>query len=91
MSAYYMDDVIIVHGAARGADSLAALWALERGVHAAAVPARWETYDKSAGRLRNSAMLALRPDMVIAFPGGIGTADMKRRARQAGIAVHEIN
>jgi hypothetical protein len=31
-----------------------------------------------------------RPDLVVAFPGGRGTADMVRRARAAGISVIEI-
>lgn len=31
-----------------------------------------------------------KPDLVIAFPGGRGTADMVRRARAAGIEVREI-
>ena len=31
-----------------------------------------------------------RPDFVVAFPGGRGTADMCRRAREAGLEVVEI-
>jgi len=30
-----------------------------------------------------------RPDIVLAFPGGTGTADMMRRARAAGVRVVE--
>ena len=29
----------------------------------------------------------LKPDLVLAFPGGRGTADMVRRAKEAGIRV----
>ena len=32
-----------------------------------------------------------KPDLVIAFPGGKGTADMARRAREAGIEVIEVS
>jgi predicted Rossmann-fold nucleotide-binding protein len=32
-------------------------------------------------------MLMQRPDAVIAFPGGVGTADMIRKARVAGVPV----
>jgi predicted Rossmann-fold nucleotide-binding protein len=32
-------------------------------------------------------MLLLRPDVVIAFPGGAGTADMVRAATAAGVKV----
>jgi hypothetical protein len=35
-------------------------------------------------------MLSEKPDIVIAFPGGRGTAMMKRLARKAGIRVIEI-
>ena len=40
--------------------------------------------------MRNRSMLALNPDLVLAFPGGIGTANMVRIAREAGILVTEI-
>jgi predicted Rossmann-fold nucleotide-binding protein len=30
------------------------------------------------------------PEAVIAFPGGAGTANMIKRAREAGIDVHEV-
>jgi len=35
-------------------------------------------------------MLEWGPDLVIAFPGGRGTADMVRQARIAGVKVIEI-
>jgi ABC-type branched-subunit amino acid transport system substrate-binding protein len=31
-----------------------------------------------------------KPDAVVAFPGGRGTADMVRQARAAGIEVREV-
>lgn len=83
-----LEDVrLVIHGAARGADLLGKAWALERGVHFAGVPALWEHYDKAAGFKRNAAMLLLQPDMVVAFPGGRGTADMIRQANAAGVPV----
>lgn len=46
------------------------------------------TYCPAAGARRNARMLAEgRPDLVVSFPGGAGTADMVRRARRAGVAV----
>lgn len=48
-------------------------------------------YNAAAGRQRNQKMLDEgRPDLVIAFPGGRGTADMVGRARRAGMEVREI-
>ena len=41
-----------------------------------------------AGHKRNQLMLETeKPDLVIAFPGTGGTADMMRRARRAGVKV----
>ncbi len=73
----------LIHGAARGADTLAADWALERDVHCNAYPADWERNGKAAGPIRNRKMLEEgKPHMVIAFPGGKGTSNM---IQQAGI------
>jgi hypothetical protein len=50
-------------------------------------------YDATAGIRRNQGMLDAHPDieLVLAFPGERGTADMCRRARQKGIAIqHEV-
>jgi hypothetical protein len=81
----------LVHGAASGADSHAAAWAAKVGIEVAAYPADWRQYGKAAGPIRNRKMLAVeRPDLVIAFPGGPGTADMVRQAKAAGIRVVEI-
>ena len=73
----------VIHGAASGADTLANLWAFERGVQPVACPALWDYHGKPAGAKRNRAMLLLRPDLVIAFPGGKGTNDMVAAARDA--------
>ena len=79
---------LIIHGAARGADKLAAEWAGARGIQSQAFPALWHVHGKAAGYIRNQHMLdAGKPDGVAAFPGGRGTADMIDRAQIAGIAV----
>ena len=87
-------DFVVVHGAARGADSLAARWvkamqdAGYENVYEEPFPADWKRYGKAAGPIRNKQMLTeARPDLVLAFPGGRGTADMVRQARQAGVEV----
>jgi hypothetical protein len=80
----------VVTGGARGADALAATWARDYGVSLAEYPADWRTHRRAAGPIRNAAMLAAEsPDLVIAFPGGRGTADMVAKARAAGVAVWE--
>lgn len=45
-------------------------------------------YNAAAGGIRNQRMLDEgKPHLVVAFPGGSGTADMVRRALKAGVAV----
>lgn len=81
---------VIIHGNAPGADSLAAEWARRSRVPVEAYPADWRR-GKGAGPERNARMLAEgKPDLVVAFPGGRGTADMVRRARAAGVRVVEV-
>jgi len=80
----------LIHGAARGADSLAAAWARSRGIPALAFPADWATRGKAAGFRRNEAMLREgRPELVVAFPGGKGTAHMVSLAKAAGVPVRQ--
>src|SRR5438132_11768271 len=67
----------LIHGAARGADSLAAAWARSRGIPTLPFPADWKNDGKAAGFVRNAKMVRDgRPDLVVAFPGGKGTAHM---------------
>ncbi len=83
--------VRLIHGAARGADSLAAAWASARGIAATAYPAKWDIHGRSAGYVRNKQMLDEgQPHLVVAFPGGAGTAMMIRIARSAGVTVKEV-
>lgn len=84
---------VIVHGAARGADSLAALAATQLGFEVEAHPVtkeEWKTLGKKAGVLRNQDMLETGVDLVIAFPGGRGTYDMIERSYKAGVPVIRI-
>ena len=77
----------LIHGDANGADRLAGEWGAVRGVTVEAHPADWKKHGRSAGPIRNQKMLEEKPDLVVAFPGGRGTADMVRRAKQAGLEV----
>jgi len=82
----------VIQGSARGADLLGKMWALSRRVPCYAFPADWERYGKSAGPIRNQQMLDEgKPDLVIAFPGGRGTADMVRRSKSRGVRVIQIS
>lgn len=71
---------VLIHGAARGADSIAGWWADEMGIPTEEYPISkqdWNTHGKRAGYLRNKQMYDEgRPDLVMAFPGGNGTQNM---------------
>jgi hypothetical protein len=83
--------VEICHGGARGADFLAGEWAKARGVPCTVFYAKWDTYGKRAGPIRNQQMLdEFKPDLTVAFPGGSGTADMVRRSRNFKTPVVEV-
>lgn len=83
---------LVIEGGARGADRLAGEWADWTHTPHLIYRADWGAEGKAAGILRNQRMLDHgRPDMVLAFPGGRGTADMIRRARAAGVPIqHEV-
>ena len=81
----------IIHGGARGADRLAGEYARQRGIPCREYPAQWNRYGKSAGYRRNEQMLREgHPDLVVAFPGGRGTAHMINTAREQGYPVEVI-
>ena len=82
---------LLVEGGARGADRLARQWAIDSGVPFRTFEADWVRHGKAAGSKRNGVMLSVsRPDIVVAFPGGTGTADMVRRALRAGVHVWPV-
>ena len=80
----------VVHGAARGADTLANDWAERLALDIISMPADWDKYGRSAGHIRNAAMLIHKPSLVVAFPGGRGTASMVQKARAANVDVAKI-
>lgn len=83
--------IYIIHGNAIGADFLARVWCNLWGFKELRYPADWRKHGKAAGAIRNQQMLDEgQPDIVVAFPGGTGTADMVRRAKKIGVEVLEI-
>lgn len=81
----------IIHGGAPGADRFADSWTRRRGVQAVSCDANWSAYGAAAGPIRNKLMLALEPHLVVAFPGGSGTASMVKIAEAAGVPVKVIS
>lgn len=84
-------DILIITGMARGADIAGYDWAVANRAQIAEFPADWGRYGAAAGPIRNKQMLDEGvPDLVVAFPGGKGTENMKKQARNTGVEVMEI-
>jgi hypothetical protein len=81
----------VIHGVATGADTLAGKWAKNRTIRVEEYPADWANEGFAAGPRRNKRMLAEgKPDLVVAFPGGKGTAHMVKIAKQAKVRVVDL-
>lgn len=63
------DEIVIVCGMARGADTLGERYAKANGIRVEYYPADWNKYGKSAGYIRNEQM-AKNADALIAFWDG---------------------
>ena len=87
---------LLLHGGARGADRAIGRAAHQLGWRVQSLPAEWGRYGRSAGPIRNRRLLeqALAEAqartsqaftasvLVIAFPGGPGTASLVQQARR---------
>ena len=88
---------IMVNGGARGLDFLARqYWQSCAQLPYVTVPAAWNRQGKAAGQIRNIVMArghavapygVIKPDLLVAFPGGRGTAGAVRAAEAEGIEV----
>ena len=73
-----------------GADYWAFIWAKNHKVLDDPYPADWKNLGRSAGPRRNTEMAKAGADLCIAFPGGMGTADMVNKAIAEGIPVLDL-
>ena len=81
----------VVQGGANGADAMGDIWARAFGLENVTVNADWQRDGRAAGPIRNARMLSDHAiDLVVAFPGGRGTADMVKKARRKEIDVAEV-
>jgi len=92
LTAPFRGKLTIIHGDARGADTVADIWARYRGHTPKPFPAKWKQYGTDAGKIRNQQMLDEgEPDLVICFHGGWGTLDMRTKAMSAGVKVIDVD
>ena len=81
----------VVNGGARGADMMARHWGERHALIVKTEEAKWLEFGKAAGPIRNQVMLdKYSPDLIVAFPGGPGTADMVKRGRAADVQIAEV-
>ena len=90
----------LLHGGARGADRTIGRAAFQLGWPVEVLPADWRRHGRAAGPIRNRELLELAISraealssaaatvsvLVVAFPGGAGTASLVREARR--LAAH---
>jgi len=88
------DNLVIINGLARGADSIADEIARKflPDENVLGFPADWTKYKKAAGPIRNKQMLIEgQPDLVISFHQNIeeskGTKNMVEQSRKASVPV----
>ena len=87
---------LLLHGGARGADAAIGRAAQQLGWSALVMPAQWQLHGRAAGPIRNRELLqqaiakavahtspgSLASVLVVAFPGGAGTASLVKQARR---------
>ena len=87
---------LLLHGGARGADAAIGRAARQLGWSARVVPAQWELHGRAAGPIRNRELLeqaiakalahsspgSIASVLVVAFPGGAGTASLVQQAQR---------
>jgi predicted Rossmann-fold nucleotide-binding protein len=87
---------LVLHGGARGADAAIARAAHQLGWCSLVMPAEWGRHGRAAGPIRNRELLeqaiaravahtspgSITSVLVVAFPGGAGTASLVQQARR---------
>ncbi len=77
----FLNADLIIQGGATGADKMAKTYAELAGIECQTYEADWNAYGKAAGPIRNTLMLKENPNaVVLAFPGGNGTANCLKQA-----------
>ena len=82
------EDIVIICGKARGADTLGDRYAKEHGLEVQYFPAEWKKHGKSAGYIRNTEM-AKNADALVAFwdKKSRGTKHMIETAKTYGLKI----
>jgi hypothetical protein len=89
--AHLEEEVVIISGGAKGADTLAENYANQNNLKMIVIKPDWKKYGRGAGIVRNTEIIN-QSDMVIAFWDGQskGTKDSVSKAKKLGKVVHVI-
>lgn len=79
----------LVHGCAAGAEALADYWAGVNGVPVELFVPDWQKFGEAAEAVRNTVVIATRPDLVVLFPGDDATRICREQCVIAGLRVQE--
>lgn len=81
----------VITGGAPGIDNVALQYCMREKVRFELYEAEWKKHGRRAGPMRNLRMIVEgKPNLVLAFKGGRGTADLIRQAKQYEIEVIEV-
>ena len=85
------EELVILSGGARGADTLGAAYATSRGIEVDVFMADWTKYGRAAGMRRNAEMIATA-DGLVAFWDGVskGTKHAIEYATKKGLSVRVV-
>jgi hypothetical protein len=83
----------VVHGGAKGPDTMAGRIAMALGLPVEVHPAKWDAHGRRAGIIRNEHMAALGADLCLAFWDGRsrGTANMIGTAQARNIPTEIVS
>jgi hypothetical protein len=90
------EEIEIISGHARGADSLGEQFAKEFKLNLKIFPANWEKYGRGAGPIRNEEMAKYAAEdqgilIAFKFPDSRGTASMIQIAKQYNLETYIFN
>jgi hypothetical protein len=88
LRAWQAERLAVVHGACpNGVDAIADTWCRHNSVPAERHPADWSRHGRAAGPRRNTAMVATKPALCLAFirAGSAGATGCANTAESAGI------
>jgi len=81
-----LEDVEIVCGMCEGVDMLGYRYAVERGIAIKEMPADWKTFKRSAGPIRNLAMVRYSNRLFVFWNGkSKGSKDILKAAKRCGL------